>query len=89
MKKYDYLIIGARLFGAVFAHKVTQSGKNGLVIDKRFHNEEYLYCGDVDETHVCNYGAHLFHADNKNVWSYLNSFAPFNCFINITVGIFS
>ncbi|WP_303912790.1 UDP-galactopyranose mutase [Bacteroides mediterraneensis] len=82
MKKYDYLIVGAGLFGAVFAREATLAGKKCLVIDKRSHKGGNLYCEDVDGIHVHKYGAHIFHTDNKEVWDYVNALVPFNGFIN-------
>ena len=82
MKKYDYLIVGAGLFGAVFAREATRAGKNCLVIDRRSHKGGNVYCEDVDGIHVHKYGAHIFHTDNKYVWDYVNSLVPFNHFIN-------
>ena len=82
MKKYDYLIVGAGLFGAVFAREATRAGKNCLVIDRRSHKGGNVYCEDVDGIHVHKYGAHIFHTDNKNVWDYVNALVPFNHFIN-------
>ena len=82
MKKYDYLIVGAGLFGAVFAREATRAGKNCLVIDRRSHKGGNVYCEDADGIHVHKYGAHIFHTDNKNVWDYVNALVPFNHFIN-------
>lgn len=82
MEKYDYLIVGAGLFGAVFAREVKLAGKKCLVIDKRSHKGGNLYCEDVDGIHVHKYGAHIFHTDNKDVWDYVNALVPFNGFIN-------
>ena len=82
MKKYDYLIVGAGLFGAVFAREATRAGKNCLVIDRRSHKGDNIYSEDVDGIHVHKYGAHIFHTDNKYVWDYVNSLVPFNHFIN-------
>ena len=82
MKKYDYLIVGAGLFGAVFAREATRAGKNCLVIDRRSHKGGNVYCEDVDGIHVHKYGAHIFHTDNKYVCDYVNSLVPFNHFIN-------
>ena len=65
MKEYDYLIVGAGLFGAVFAHEARCAGKRCLVIDKRGQRGGNLYCEDVEGIHVHKYGAHIFHTDNK------------------------
>lgn len=88
MEKYDYLIIGAGLFGAVFAREATRAGKRCLVIDKRNHRGGNIYCEDVDGIHVHQYGAHIFHTDNKEVWNYVNSFAEFNRYTNSPIASF-
>ncbi len=82
MKKYDYLIIGAGLFGAVFAHEAKQAGKRCLVIDKRPHRGGNIYCERINDINVHKYGAHIFHTDNKEVWDYINQFVTFNRFTN-------
>ena len=81
-KAYGYLIIGAGLFGAVFAHEARRAGKRCLVVDKRAHRGGNLYCEDVDGIHVHKYGAHIFHTDNKDVWQYVNRFVEFNRYTN-------
>ncbi|MBQ8500935.1 MAG: UDP-galactopyranose mutase [Bacteroides sp.] len=83
--KYDYLIVGAGLFGAVFAHEATKAGKRCLVIDKRTHTGGNIYCEDVDGIHVHKYGAHIFHTDNKEVWQYVNNLVEFNRYTNSPV----
>ena len=80
--KYDYLIIGAGLFGAVFAHEANQTGKRCLVIDKRNHRGGNIYCENIEGINVHKYGAHIFHTDNKEVWDYVNRFVEFNRFTN-------
>lgn len=82
LKKYDYLIVGAGLFGAVFAHEMTKTGKKCLVIDKREHIAGNIYCENVEGINVHKYGAHIFHTSNKEVWDYVNQFAEFNNYIN-------
>lgn len=82
MKKYDYLIIGAGLFGAVFAHEAKQARKRCLVIDKRPHCGGNIYCEKINDINVHKYGAHIFHTDNKEVWDYVNQFVTFNRFTN-------
>lgn len=82
MKEYDYLIVGAGLFGAVFAQQARAAGKRCLLIDKRAHVGGNLYCEDVDGIHVHKYGAHIFHTDNKKIWQYVNGFAEFNRYTN-------
>ena len=82
MKKYDYLIIGSGLFGAVFAHQAMAAGKRCLIIDKRPHIGGNIYCEEVDGIRVHKYGAHIFHTDNKEVWDYVNRFVEFNRYTN-------
>ena len=82
---YDYLIVGAGLFGAVFAHEMTKEGKKCLVVEKRDHIAGNIYCETVDDIHVHKYGAHIFHTSNKKVWDYINTFAEFNNYINSPV----
>lgn len=81
-KEYDYLIVGAGLFGAVFAHEARRSGKRCLVIDKRVHTGGNIHCEDTEGIHVHRYGAHIFHTDNRGVWEYVNGLAEFNRFTN-------
>lgn len=82
---YDYLIVGAGLFGAVFAYEMTKEGKKCLVVEKRDHIAGNIYCETVDDIHVHKYGAHIFHTSNKKVWDYINTFAEFNNYINSPV----
>lgn len=79
---YDYLIVGAGLYGAVFAHEAKKKGKTVLVIDRRDHIAGNVYTEDVEKIHVHKYGAHIFHTNNKEVWDYVNQFAAFNRFTN-------
>lgn len=88
MKKYDYLIVGAGLFGAVFAHEAKLAGKSCLIIERRDHIAGNVYCEDVDGIKVHQYGAHIFHTSNKKVWEYVNQFAEFNNFINAPIAIY-
>lgn len=88
MKKYDYLIVGAGLFGAVFAHEAKCAGKRCLVIDRRSHRGGNIYCEDVDGIHVHKYGAHIFHTDNRKVWNYVNRFVEFNRYTNAPLASF-
>ena len=81
-KEYDYLIVGAGLYGAVFARQMMDAGKRCLIIDKRNHIGGNIYCEDVDGIHVHKYGAHIFHTDNRDVWNYVNRFVEFNRFTN-------
>lgn len=85
MMKYDYLIVGAGLFGAVFAYKAKEAGKKCLVIDKRDHIAGNIYCEDIAGIHVHKYGAHIFHTSNKEVWDFINMFGEFNNYINAPV----
>lgn len=82
MYTYDYLIVGAGLFGSVFAHEAHRAGKKCLVVDKRPHAGGNLYCEDVEGIHVHKYGAHIFHTDNKEVWTYVNRLVEFNHYVN-------
>ena len=88
MKKYDYLIVGAGLFGAVFAHEAKKYGKTCLVIDKRDHIAGNIYCKKVENINVHEYGAHIFHTSNKKVWDYVNTFIQFNNYINSPIAIY-
>ncbi len=85
MADFDYVIIGAGLFGATFAHQAKQAGKKCLVIDKRFHIGGNIYCKDVDGINVHYYGAHIFHTNDKNIWNFVNSFVEFNRYTNSPV----
>lgn len=85
MKKYDYLIVGAGLFGAVFAYEANKRGKSCLVIDKRDHIAGNIYCEKIEGINVHKYGAHIFHTSNKKIWDYINQFAEFNHYINSPV----
>ena len=85
MKQYDYLIVGAGLFGAVFAHEAKKAGKKCLVIDKRDHIAGNIYTEAVEGINVHRYGAHIFHTNNKAVWQYVNQFAEFNRYTNSPV----
>lgn len=82
---FDYLIVGAGLFGAVFAHEAKAAGKSVLVIDKRPHIAGNVYTKNVEGIHVHEYGAHIFHTNNKQVWDYVQRFAEFNRFTNSPV----
>lgn len=85
MKKYDYLVVGAGLYGAVFAEQAKKAGKSVLVIDKRGHIAGNVYTENVEDINVHVYGAHIFHTNNKKVWDYVNRFAEFNRFTNSPV----
>lgn len=88
MKKYDYLIVGAGLYGAVMAYELGKQGKKCLVIDRRDHIAGNIYCEDVEDIHVHKYGAHIFHTSDKRVWEYINQFAEFNNYINSPVAVY-
>ena len=83
--KYDYLVVGAGLYGAVFAHEAKNAGKKVLVIDRRDHIAGNVYTEEVEDINVHKYGAHIFHTNNKEVWEYVNRFAEFNRFTNSPV----
>ena len=82
MSKFDYLIVGAGLFGSVFAYEATQRGKKCLVIDKRNHIAGNIYTENIEGINVHKYGAHIFHTSDKAIWEYVNRFVDFNNFIN-------
>lgn len=83
--KYDYLIVGAGLFGAVFAYEAKKRNKRCLVIDKRSHVGGNVYTENVDGINVHKYGAHIFHTNSKHIWEYINQFAEFNHYINAPI----
>lgn len=85
MKKYDYLIVGAGLFGSVFTREAMQKGKKVLVIDKRDHIAGNIYTRETEGINVHVYGAHIFHTSDEKVWEYVNRFARFNNYINCPV----
>lgn len=84
-KKYDYLIVGAGLFGSTFAHIAHKQGKKCLVIDKRPHLGGNIYCENIEGINVHKYGAHIFHTSNKQVWDFVNSIVEFNRYTNSPV----
>ena len=86
--RYDYLIVGAGLFGAVFAHEAAKRGKKCLVIDRRDHIAGNAYTESIEGINVHKYGAHIFHTSNKEVWEYVNQFADFNHYINSPVAVY-
>lgn len=85
--KYDYLIVGAGLFGATFAYLATKAGKRCLVIDKRSHAGGNVYCENVEGINVHKYGAHIFHTSDKEVWDFVNGIVPFNRYTNSPVAL--
>ena len=82
MNRYDYLIVGAGLYGATFAYRAKEMGKKCLVIDKRPHLGGSVYCENIEGINVHKYGAHIFHTSNKQVWDFVNSFVEFNRYTN-------
>ena len=85
MAKYDYLIVGAGLYGAVFAREAVDAGKTVLVVDKRPHVAGNVYTEEIEKINVHRYGAHIFHTNDRRVWDYVNRFAEFNRFTNSPV----
>ena len=88
MKRYDYLIVGAGLYGAVFARELTQRGKSCLVIDRRNHIAGNIYTEKMAGINVHKYGAHIFHTSDREVWEYVNQFAEFNNFVNSPLAVY-
>ena len=86
--KYDYLIVGSGLFGAVFAYEAKRSGKKCLVIEKRKHIGGNIYCEEMEGIQVHRYGAHIFHTSDKKIWEYMNQFAEFNHYINSPIAVY-
>ena len=82
---YDYLVVGAGLFGSTFAYRASQQGKKCLVIDKRSHLGGNIYCENIEGINVHKYGAHIFHTSNKQVWEFVNSIVEFNRYTNSPV----
>jgi len=85
---YDYLIVGAGLYGAVCAHELTKRGKKCLVIDRRDHIAGNIYTENISGINVHKYGAHIFHTSDKEVWDYVNQFAEFNNYINSPIAVY-
>ena len=88
MAKYDYLIVGAGLTSAVFAHEAAKLGKTCLVIDRRDHVAGNVYTKEVEGINVHVYGAHIFHTSLEPVWRYVNQFAEFNNYVNSPVAVY-
>lgn len=86
--QYDYLIVGAGLYGAVFAHELTKRGKRVLVIDRRDHIAGNIYTREIEGINVHEYGAHIFHTSDREVWDYVNRFAEFNHYVNCPVAVY-
>ncbi len=87
-KNYDYLVVGAGLFGATFAYEAKKRGKQCLVIDKRDHIAGNVYTKKIEDINVHMYGAHIFHTSDKKIWDYMNQFAEFNQYINSPVAVY-
>ena len=85
---YDYLIVGAGLYGAVFAHELKKQGKHCLVIDRRNHIAGNVYTETISDIHVHKYGAHIFHTSDPEIWAYVNQFAEFNNYINSPIAVY-
>lgn len=86
--KYDYLVVGSGLFGAVFAYEANKRGKSCLVIDKRSHIGGNIYTEKIEDINVHKYGAHIFHTSNQEIWAYMNQFAEFNHYINSPIAVY-
>lgn len=87
-KQYDYIIVGAGLYGAVCAYEAKKAGKKCLVVEKRNHIAGNIYTKEIEKIQVHQYGAHIFHTSNKEVWNYINQFAEFNHYINSPIAIY-
>lgn len=85
---YDYLVVGAGLFGSVFSHEMKKAGRTCLVIDRRKTVAGNIYTSEVRGIHVHEYGAHIFHTSNRKIWEYINQFAEFNHFVNSPMAIY-
>ncbi len=88
MDRYDYLIVGAGLYGAVFAHEARQAGRKCLVVERRDHIGGNIYCENIGGVNVHKYGAHIFHTDSRRVWDYVNRFVEFNRYTNSPIANF-
>lgn len=88
MAKYDYLIVGAGLFGSVFARQMTDRGKKCLVIDRRSHTGGNIHCQEIEGIQVHRYGAHIFHTSDEGVWAYVNRFVRFNHYVNSPIAVY-
>ena len=88
MKHYNYLVVGAGLFGATFAYEAKKKGKTCLVIDRRDHIAGNVYTKEEDGINVHVYGAHIFHTSDKKIWQYINQFAEFNNYINSPIAVY-
>jgi UDP-galactopyranose mutase len=88
MRPYDVLIVGSGLYGSVCAHALRQIGKRCLVIDRRSHVGGNVYCAQREGIDIHTYGAHIFHTSDKGTWDFVNSFVPFNHYINSPLAVF-
>lgn len=88
MKKYDYLLVGAGLFNAIFANEARKNNKRCLVIEKRNHIGGNLYCENIEGINVHKYGPHIFHTKNKNIWDYMSTLCEFNHFIYSPIAVY-
>lgn len=88
MKKYDFLIVGSGLFGATFAHQAKLKGKRCIVIDKRKHSGGNIFCKNEHGINVHQYGAHIFHTNDKTIWDFVNQFTDFNRYTNSPIANF-
>ncbi|MDE5822854.1 MAG: UDP-galactopyranose mutase [Paramuribaculum sp.] len=86
-KDFDYLIVGAGLFGATYAHLANKKGKKCLVIDKRSHSGGNIYCENIEGINVHKYGAHIFHTSDEKVWNFVNAIVPFNRYTNSPIAV--
>lgn len=86
--RYDYLVVGAGLFGAVFASEMKKAGKKCLVIDRRNHIAGNIYTEQIKDIHVHQYGAHIFHTSDRRIWQYVNNLAEFNNYVNSPVAVY-
>ena len=87
-KHFDYLVVGAGLFGSAFSHEMTENGRTCLVIDQREHVAGNIYTSLKRGIHVHEYGAHIFHTSNRRIWDYMNQFTEFNHFVNSPMAIY-
>ncbi|GFI46479.1 UDP-galactopyranose mutase [Lachnospiraceae bacterium] len=87
-RHFDYLVVGAGLFGSVFSYEMSQQGKSCLVIDKRGHVAGNIYTSEKRGIHIHEYGAHIFHTSSQEIWDYVNRFADFNHFVNSPIAIY-
>ena len=87
-RAFDYLVVGAGLFGSVFSHEMKKQGRSCLVIDKRDHVAGNIYTSLERGIHVHEYGAHIFHTSSRRIWEYMNNLAQFNHFVNSPVAVY-